>query len=66
MAKLYKGLVYRKEGAPEPDPGSTLEAAPSPRTRTEHTCCCLGVLVGVALIAGTEFVLDILKATLSY
>ncbi|XP_049875362.1 venom acid phosphatase Acph-1-like isoform X2 [Pectinophora gossypiella] len=38
-----------KEGGREEEPTSAVDAAPG--MRTEHTCCCLGVLVGVSLIA---------------
>lgn len=46
-------LFGRKEGGREEEStnaAGTTHAAPS--MRTEHTCCCLGVLVGVSLIAG--------------
>ncbi|XP_045511266.1 venom acid phosphatase Acph-1-like isoform X2 [Colias croceus] len=38
-----------KEGGREEEPTNAADVAPS--MRTEHTCCCLGVLVGVSLIA---------------
>ncbi|KAI8427625.1 hypothetical protein MSG28_002110 [Choristoneura fumiferana] len=41
--------LRRKEGGREEEPTNAAEAAPG--MRTEHTCCCLGVLVGVSLIA---------------
>ncbi|KAL0894602.1 hypothetical protein ABMA27_013164 [Loxostege sticticalis] len=40
-----------KEGGREEEPTNAAEAAAGPGMRTEHTCCCLGVLVGVSLIA---------------
>ncbi|XP_026757464.2 venom acid phosphatase Acph-1-like isoform X2 [Galleria mellonella] len=40
-----------KEGGREEESTNAAEAAPGPGVRTEHTCCCLGVLVGVSLIA---------------
>lgn len=42
--------LHRKEGGREEEPTNAAEATPG--MRTEHTCCCLGVLVGVSLIAG--------------
>ncbi|XP_050362287.1 venom acid phosphatase Acph-1-like isoform X2 [Nymphalis io] len=38
-----------KEGGREEEPTNAAEATPG--MRIEHTCCCLGVLVGVSLIA---------------
>ncbi|XP_030033092.1 venom acid phosphatase Acph-1 isoform X2 [Manduca sexta] len=40
-----------KEGGREEEPTNAAEAAPAQGMRTEHTCCCLGVLVGISLIA---------------
>nr|XP_032529812.1 venom acid phosphatase Acph-1-like isoform X2 [Danaus plexippus plexippus] len=40
-----------KEGGSEEVPTN---AADEPSMKTEHTCCCLGVLVGVSLIAGLK------------
>lgn len=40
-----------KEGGREEEPTNAAEAAaPTQGVRTEHTCCCLGVLVGISLI----------------
>ncbi|CAH2988573.1 unnamed protein product [Chilo suppressalis] len=39
-----------KEGGREEPPDAAI-AAPSAGMRTEHTCCCLGVLVGLSLLA---------------
>ncbi|XP_026329960.1 venom acid phosphatase Acph-1-like [Hyposmocoma kahamanoa] len=41
-----------KEGGREEEPTNAADTAhAAPSMRTEHTCCCLGVLVGVSLIA---------------
>lgn len=45
--------LRRSEGGREEEPTNNVaEAAPATGMRTEHTCCCLGVLVGISLIAG--------------
>ncbi|XP_063838900.1 venom acid phosphatase Acph-1-like isoform X1 [Ostrinia nubilalis] len=44
-------ICIEKEGGREEEPTNAAAAAPGPGMRTEHTCCCLGVLVGVSLIA---------------
>ncbi|CAK1603365.1 unnamed protein product [Parnassius mnemosyne] len=41
--------MYRKEGGREEEPTNAVEEVQG--VRTERTCCCLGVLVGVSLIA---------------
>lgn len=43
--------LRRKEGGREEEPTNAAEAAPAQGMRIEHTCCCLGVLVGISLIA---------------
>ncbi|KAI5632821.1 venom acid phosphatase Acph-1 isoform X2 [Phthorimaea operculella] len=42
-------ICVGKEGGREQEPTNAADLAQ--RMRTEHTCCCLGVLVGVSLIA---------------
>ncbi|XP_047545206.1 venom acid phosphatase Acph-1-like isoform X1 [Vanessa atalanta] len=49
MVHLTSIVCSTKEGGREEEPTNAAEATPS--MRTEHTCCCLGVLVGVSLIA---------------
>lgn len=49
MVHLSGIICIKKEGGREEEPTNAAEAAPG--LRTEHTCCCLGVLVGVSLIA---------------
>lgn len=44
--------LRRKEGGREEEPTNAAEEAPAQGMRIEHTCCCLGVLVGISLIAG--------------
>lgn len=44
-------ICTKKEGGREEEPTNAPEATPAPGMRTEHTCCCLGVLVGISLIA---------------
>ncbi|KAM3962713.1 venom acid phosphatase Acph-1 isoform 2-T2 [Aphomia sociella] len=44
-------ICIKKEGGREEEPTNAAEAASSTGVRTEHTCCCLGVLVGVSLIS---------------
>ncbi|KOB77266.1 putative venom acid phosphatase, partial [Operophtera brumata] len=46
----------RKEGGREEEPTDAPEAA-APGMRIEHTCCCLGVLVGISLIAENSIVI---------
>ncbi|CAK1549740.1 unnamed protein product [Leptosia nina] len=49
MVNLRSILCIKKEGGREEEPTNAMEMTSS--TRTEHICCCLGVLVGVSLLA---------------
>ncbi|CAH3835813.1 unnamed protein product [Pieris brassicae] len=49
MVHLHSVLCIKKEGGREEEPTNADHMTSS--MRTEHTCCCLGVLVGVSLIA---------------
>ncbi|XP_026738503.1 venom acid phosphatase Acph-1-like isoform X1 [Trichoplusia ni] len=51
MVVLTDILCVKKEGGREEEPTNAAEAAPAQGMRIEHTCCCLGVLVGISLIA---------------
>ncbi|CAH2104857.1 unnamed protein product [Euphydryas editha] len=52
MVQLTSIVCSMKEGGREEESTNAADAADAtPRMRTEHTCCCLGVLVGVSLIA---------------
>ncbi|KAH9640917.1 hypothetical protein HF086_015612 [Spodoptera exigua] len=53
IVNVVKSVVHlhRKEGGREEEPTNAAEAAPAQGMRIEHTCCCLGVLVGISLIA---------------
>ncbi|XP_072936538.1 uncharacterized protein [Epargyreus clarus] len=52
MVHLTSIICVKKEGGREEEPTNAAEVAEvEPSMRTEHTCCCLGVLVGVSLIA---------------
>lgn len=42
--------MHREDGREEEAPNAA-EVAPVQRFRTEHTCCCLGVFLGISLIA---------------
>ncbi|KAJ0181702.1 hypothetical protein K1T71_002424 [Dendrolimus kikuchii] len=51
MVRLMSIICIKKEGGREEEPTNAAEVAPAQSMRIEHTCCCLGVLVGISLIA---------------
>ncbi|KAL4715212.1 hypothetical protein ACJJTC_012259 [Scirpophaga incertulas] len=59
-------VCVKKEGGHEEQPtnAAVTAAAAASGTRTEHTCCCLGVLVGISLIAALVAVILMKDSTI--
>ncbi|KAF9412310.1 hypothetical protein HW555_009148 [Spodoptera exigua] len=66
IVNVVKSVVHlhRKEGGREEEPTNAAEAAPAQGMRIEHTCCCLGVLVGISLIAALVAVILMKDSTI--
>ncbi|CAB3249801.1 unnamed protein product [Arctia plantaginis] len=51
MVHLTEIICIKREGGREEEPTNNAAEVVPAGMRTEHTCCCLGLLVGISLIA---------------